>query len=120
MRLLTAAIALLLMADHASAQTLAPGPGGGPMAPGPSQPHDYTPGGTGAGGVAVAPGRAARRVNMDRVGPGGGALAPGSAGQVGTGPTLRTPTVASSGGGLRTTIRSKNHRQFRGRPRVHR
>jgi hypothetical protein len=109
MHLRPAAIALLLMAAHASAQTLAPGPGGVPMAPGPSQPHDYTPGGVGPGGVAVAPGRAARGVNMDRIGPGGGALAPGTAGSVGTGPTLRTPSVAPSSGGIRTTIRSKRH-----------
>ena len=118
MRLLPAAIALLLIAGHGSAQTLAPGPGGGPMAPGPSQPHDYTPGGTGAGGVAVAPGRAARRVNTDRIGPGGGALAPGSAGSVNTGPTVRTPTVAPSSGGIRTTIRSKRHPGAK--PRHHR
>src|SRR5918912_1354269 len=56
------------------------GPGGVPMAPGPSQPHDYTPGGIGAGGVPVAPGAAARDVNVDRIGPGGVPLAPGPAG----------------------------------------
>src|SRR4051794_20631719 len=119
MRIILAAAALLFV-GYAAAQTMAPGPGGVPMAPGPSQPHDYTPGGVGPGGVAVAPGRAARRVNMDRIGPGGGALAPGSAGNVGTGPTLRSPTVAPSSGGIRTTIHSKRRPHFRGRHRPHR
>ena len=97
------------------------GPGGGSMAPGPSQPHDFTPGGIGAGGVPVAPGAGARGVNIDRIGPGGGRLAPGPAGSVGTGPTLRTQTVAPSSGDLRRTIRAKRG-PYRGkskrRPRV--
>jgi hypothetical protein len=83
--------ATLGMATLAWAQTI--GPGGGPMAPGPSQPHGYTPGGTGPGGVSVAPGPAARGVNVERVGPGGSILAPGPAGSVRTGPTFRRPTV---------------------------
>jgi hypothetical protein len=66
--------AMLGMATLAWAQTI--GPGGGPIAPGPSQPHGYTPGGTGPGGVSVAPGPAARGVNVERVGPGGSILAP--------------------------------------------
>jgi hypothetical protein len=102
-----------------NAQTI--GPGGGPMAPGPSQPRDFTPGGIGAGGTSVAPGAAARGVNVERIGPGGGRLAPGAAGSVGTGRTLDSPTVAPSSGGVRTTIRSKRYKQ-RGKrkPRVSR
>ena len=62
-----------------AAQTI--GPGGGPIAPGPSQPRDFTPGGIGPGGGPVAPGPAARGVNIERIGPGGGRLAPGPAHQ---------------------------------------
>src|SRR3989442_1684251 len=58
------------------------GPGGGPMAPGPSQPRDYTPGGIGPGGVPVAPGPAARDVNIERIGPAGPARAPQDEGQL--------------------------------------
>ena len=85
-----AAVIGLAVASLALAQTI--GPGGGPIAPGPSQPRGYTPGGTGAGGVTVAPGPAARGVNVDRDSP-GGRLAPGSAGSVSTAPTARTTTV---------------------------
>jgi hypothetical protein len=115
--LLVAALAGTASITPLSAQTI--GPGGGPMAPGPSQPRDFTPGGIGAGGVGVAPGRAARDVNIERIGPGGGRLAPGPAGSVGTGPTLDSPTVAPSSGGVRTTIRTKRqkHRGKR-KPRV--
>jgi hypothetical protein len=80
----------LALAPVVLAQTI--GPGGGPIAPGPSQPRGYTPGGTGAGGVTVAPGPAARGVNVDRDSP-GGRLAPGSAGSVSTAPTARTTTA---------------------------
>jgi hypothetical protein len=55
----------------------ATGPGGVPMAPGPSQPPAFTPGGIGPGGGRVAPGPAAGNVNIERIGPGGGRLAPG-------------------------------------------
>jgi hypothetical protein len=99
------------------AQTI--GPGGGPIAPGPSQPRDFTPGGIGPGGGAVAPGPAARGVNIERTGPGGGRLAPGPAGSVDSGPSLRPTTVAPSSGGIRTTIKSKRYK-YRGKrkPRV--
>jgi hypothetical protein len=83
-------IPLLAFAHVSSAQTI--GPGGGPIAPGPSQPRGYTPGGSGAGGVTVAPGPAARGVNVDRDSP-GGRLAPGSAGSASTAPAARTTTV---------------------------
>jgi hypothetical protein len=63
------------------------GPGGGPMAPGASQPPGYIPGGAGPGGVQVAPGPAARGVNVERTSPGGTALAPGAAGRVSTAPS---------------------------------
>jgi hypothetical protein len=102
---LVAAALALAGATAGLAQTI--GPGGGPMAPGPSQPRDYTPGGIGPGGVPVAPGPAARDVNIERIGPGGGPLAPGPAGNVGTGPTLRTQTIAPSSRDLATTIRAK-------------
>jgi hypothetical protein len=103
----------------AAAQTI--GPGGGPIAPGPSQPRDFTPGGIGPGGTRVAPGPAARGVNMERTGPGGGKVAPGPAGSVDSGPSLRPTTVAPSSGGIRTTIKSKR-KKYRGksRPRVSR
>jgi hypothetical protein len=84
------ALAFFASAGVSWAQTI--GPGGGPIAPGPSQPRGYTPGGTGAGGVTVAPGPAARGVNVDRDSP-GGRLAPGSAGSVSTAPAARTTTV---------------------------
>jgi hypothetical protein len=118
-RFLFIAAIVVVSVTAASAQTI--GPGGGPMAPGPSQPRDFTPGGIGPGGGAVAPGRGARGVNIERIGPGGGRLAPGPAGSVGTGPTLDSPTVAPSSGGVRTTIRSKRqkHRGKRN-PRVSR
>jgi len=83
-------VATLGLAGFSAAQTI--GPGGGPIAPGPSQPRGYTPGGTGAGGVTVAPGPAARGINVDRDSP-GGRLAPGSAGSVSTAPAARTTTV---------------------------
>jgi hypothetical protein len=74
---------------------------------GPSQPRDFTPGGIGPGGGAVAPGRAARDVNIERIGPGGTRLAPGPAGNVGTGAAARPPAASPSSSGLRTTVKSK-------------
>jgi hypothetical protein len=103
--LVVAAVVATACVTAPSAQTI--GPGGGPIAPGPSQPRDFTPGGIGPGGVPVAPGRAARGVNIERIGPGGGLLAPGPAGSVGTGPTLDLPTVAPSSRDLAPTVRSK-------------
>jgi hypothetical protein len=101
------------------AQTI--GPGGGPIAPGPSQPRDFTPGGIGPGGTRVAPGPAARGVNMERIGPGGGRVAPGPAGSVDSGPSLRPTTVAPSSGGIRGTIKSKRYKKRgKSRPRVSR
>jgi hypothetical protein len=118
-RFLFAAAMVVASISASSAQTT--GPGGGPMAPGPSQPRDFTPGGIGPGGGAVAPGRAARDVNIERIGPGGGRLAPGPAGSVGTGPTLDLPTVAPSSGGVRGTIRTKRQKhRGRSKPRVSR
>jgi len=115
-------IALMTPLASAFAQTESIGPGGVRMAPGPSQPHDYTPGGKGAGGVRVAPGAAARGVNVDRVGPGGTRLAPGPAGNVGTGPTLRTPAVLPSSRDVAGSVKSKRRHFHRGkskpRPRV--
>jgi hypothetical protein len=107
--------ALLVMAvvgmgvTPAAAQTI--GPGGGPIAPGPSQPRDFTPGGIGPGGVPVAPGPAARGVNIERIGPGGGRLAPGPAGSVDSGPSVPLPTVAPSSRDLTPTIRTKRKKQ---------
>jgi hypothetical protein len=103
--LLTAAALTFAGATAALAQAI--GPGGIPMAPGPSQPRDFTPGGIGPGGVPVAPGPAARGINIEQIGPGGGRLAPGPAGSVGTGPTLRTQTVAPSSGGIAGTVKAK-------------
>jgi hypothetical protein len=100
-----AAAAMMASIAAGGAQTI--GPGGIPIAPGPSQPRDFTPGGIGPGGVPVAPGPAARDVNIERIGPGGGPLAPGPAGSVGTGPTVQLPTVAPSSRDLAPTTRSK-------------
>ncbi len=50
--------------------TVTPGPGGGPIAPGPPV-SSYTPGGAGLGGTPIAPGEAARDVPMYRYGLGG-------------------------------------------------
>ena len=75
-RVLLIAAVVAASATAASAQTI--GPGGGPIAPGPSQPRDFTPGGTG--------------------------------------PTLDSPTVAPSSGGVRTTIRTKRQK-YRGKSR---
>jgi hypothetical protein len=115
-------VALIAWSVSALAQTERIGPGGVRMAPGASQPHDFTPGGIGAGGVPVAPGSAARDVNVERIGPGGTALAPGPAGNVGTGPTLRTPAVAPSSRDLSGTIKTKRRHFYRGktkpRPRI--
>jgi hypothetical protein len=116
------AIALLLLAGATIcyAQGQAIGPGGVPMAPGPSQPRDFTPGGVGPGGVKVAPGRAARNANVERTGPGGTKLAPGPAGSVGRASTLRAPTVAPSSG-VRGTIKAKRrpiYRKKKRRPEV--
>lgn len=114
-KLVLVTIGLLGCSVSGFAQTERIGPGGVRMAPGPSQPRDFTPGGIGAGGVPVAPGSAARDVNVERIGPGGGALAPGPAGSVGTGPTLRTPAVAPSSRDLAGTIRNKRRHFFRGK-----
>jgi hypothetical protein len=118
-RFLFAAAMVVASISASSAQTT--GPGGGPMAPGPSQPRDFTPGGIGPGGAPVAPGPAARGANIERIGPGGGRLAPGPAGSVDSGPSLNPSTVAPSSGGIRTTIRTKRQK-YRGRskPRVSR
>jgi hypothetical protein len=117
-----ALIAPIIPLLSAIAQTESIGPGGVRMAPGPSQPHDYTPGGKGAGGVRVAPGAAARGVNVDRIGPGGTVMAPGPAGNVGTGPTLRTPVVSPSSRDIAGTVKSKRRHFHRGkgkpRPRI--
>jgi hypothetical protein len=102
----------------AAAQTI--GPGGGPIAPGPSQPRDFTPGGIGPGGGAVAPGPAARGVNIERTGPGGGRVAPGPAGSIDSGPSLRPTTVVPSSGGVRGTIKAKRYKKRSKRPRVSR
>jgi hypothetical protein len=95
------------MATSAAAQTTI-GPGGVPLAPGPSQPRDFTPGGTGAGG-GIAPGRAAPRTNIDREGAGGTRLAPGSAGSVGTPTqskqTVTRPTISAKKGRIQRKIR---------------
>jgi hypothetical protein len=112
-----ASIVLIGWSANALAQTERIGPGGVPMAPGPSQPRDFTPGGIGAGGAPVAPGPAARDVNVERIGPGGGALAPGPAGNVGTGPTPRTPAVAPSSRDLSGTVHTKCRKLYRGKPK---
>jgi hypothetical protein len=108
------AAAMLVIAGPAFGQGQTIGPGGIPMAPGPSQPRDFTPGGIGPGGGAVAPGRAARGVNIERTGPGGTRLAPGPAGNVGTGAVARPQAVSPSSSGLRTTVKSKR-RLYRGK-----
>jgi len=114
-------IALMALADLACAQPQAIGPGGTPMAPGPSQPRDFTPGGIGAGGVKVAPGRSARGVNFERIGPGGTRLAPGSAGTVDSGPSLRpAPAVAPSSRAATTAIYTKRRHIHRGKHRLRR
>jgi hypothetical protein len=120
LRRLPLVVAALALAGATAGLGQTIGPGGGPMAPGPSQPRDYTPGGIGPGGVPVAPGPAARDLNIERIGPGGGPLAPGPAGNVGTGPTLRTQTVAPSSGGIAGTVKAKRrlHRGKRPRPRA--
>jgi hypothetical protein len=108
--LLTAIVAAPLLNEVALAQTI--GPGGVPMAPGPSQPRDFTPGGISPGGM-VAPGPAARGVDIERTGPAGDRLAPGPAGSVSTDPTPRTPVVAPLPRDLRTTIGSKRRHMHR-------
>jgi hypothetical protein len=106
MRVFLWAVAIgVLAGTMATAQTQTIGPGGVPLAPGPSRPRDFVPGGIGPGG-AVAPGPAARGGNIDREGPGGTRIAPRPAGSVGTGPTPPTQTVVPSGT-LRPTIRAK-------------
>src|SRR5262249_17991549 len=107
-------LALPLLAGLALAQTQTIGPGGVPMAPGPSQPRDFTPGGINAGGSQVAPGGAARDIYMERIGPGGARLAPGP-GDVGAGPPARRPGVARSSGGLRATIKTGRRHIYRGK-----
>jgi hypothetical protein len=105
---------VMVVAGISAAAAQTTGPGGLPMAPGPSQPRDFTPGGIGPGGGPIAPGPAARGVNIERLGPAGLPIAPGPAGSVGTGPTLDSPTVAPSSGGVRTTIRTKRQK-YRGK-----
>ena len=115
-----AIIALLALVDLACAQTQTIGPGGTPMVPGPSQPRDFTPGGTGAGGAAVAPGRAARGANVERIGPGGTPLAPGPTGSVRPSPTPRpAPTLAPSSR-VTTAIYSKRRPVHRSKHRLRR
>jgi hypothetical protein len=77
--LLTSSTLLVALAPAARAQTTI-GPGGIPIAPGPSQPN-YVPGGIGPGGTPVAPGPAARGV-IQEIGPGGIPIAPGPAGRI--------------------------------------
>jgi hypothetical protein len=115
MALRLALLAIVSWSMSALAQTKSIGPGGILMAPGPSQPHDFTPGGTGAGGVSVAPGRAARDADIERIGPGDTAVAPGPAGRVRAGPTARTQPLVPSSGGLAVTIKAKHrhHRRIR-------
>jgi hypothetical protein len=118
--LLLAMVVAPLSSEVAMAQTI--GPGGVPLAPGPSQPRDFTPGGISPGG-RVAPGPAARGVNIEGTGPAGDRLAPGPAGSVSTDPTPRTPVIAPLPRDLRTTIRSKRyyHRKHkRARPMARR
>jgi hypothetical protein len=112
MRAIFLFVALLASTEAGFAQPTAPGPGGVPMAPGPSQPHTFTPGGSGTGG-AVAPGPAARNVNMDRIGPGGVALAPGGTRRVRTRAASPAPIIAPSSSGLRTTIYVRHRKIFR-------
>lgn len=50
--------------------TITPGPGGGPIAPGPPV-NGYIPGGVGLGGTPLAPGEAARDAPVYRYTPGG-------------------------------------------------
>ena len=50
--------------------TITPGPGGGPIAPGPPV-NGYVPGGVGLGGTPLAPGEAARDAPVYRYTPGG-------------------------------------------------
>jgi len=114
------AMVVLAGTSLAIAQGQAIGPGGVPMAPGPSQPHDYTPGGPGPAGVPVAPGRAARGANVERIGPGGVVLAPGRAGEVGAAPSSSTPTVAPSSGIAGTVHARGYHPKHKRRPRVSR
>jgi len=103
-----ATLALLAVASPGLAQNEAIGPGGIRMAPGASQPRDFTPGGIGPGG-RVAPGPAARGVNVDRIGPGGTRLAPGSARSVGAGTAARAPlpTIAPSSRQVSTSVHTK-------------
>ena len=110
MRVLVTIVVALLLSEGALAQTI--GPGGVPLAPGPSQPRDFTPGGISPGG-AVAPGPAARGVNIERTGPAGDRIAPGPAGSVSTDPTPPRPVVAPLPRDLRATIRSKGRHMYR-------
>src|SRR4051812_4644692 len=110
--LLTVTVVAPLSSEVALAQTI--GPGGVPMAPGPSQPRDFTPGGISPGG-RVAPGAAARGVDIERPGPAGARLAPGPAGSVSTDPTRPAPVVAPLPRDLRTSIRSKRYHHRKGK-----
>ena len=67
---LMAAIPIGLDAVLLAQLTIIPGPGGGPIAPGPPV-QGFTPGGVGLGGTFIAPGAAARDVPVYRITPGG-------------------------------------------------
>jgi hypothetical protein len=114
---LAAAIALLLPACILSAQTI--GPGGIPIAPGPSQPG-YTPGGIGPGGIPIAPGPAARSIPSIVTGPGPGGIpiAPGPAGHL---PRQRVAPVGptpSGSGTIATTIMTEEPKATPGGPKA--
>ena len=66
---LMAAIPIGLDAVLLAQLTIIPGPGGGPIAPGPPV-QGFTPGGVGLGGTFIAPGAAARDVPVYRITPG--------------------------------------------------
>ncbi len=120
MRTTLPVIALLLMSAATVAEAqIAPGqtigPGGVPMAPGPSQPRDFTPGGRGPGVVKVAPGAAARDVDIERRGPGNTRLAPGRAGRAAPSTGAQTQVIAPSSGGLSGTVKAKKRKVYRGK-----
>ena len=120
MRLLVPAlVALAGWCGDAAAQTKAIGPGGVLMAPGPSQPHDFTPGGVGPGGVSVAPGPAARDTNIQRTGPGDIELAPGPAGRIRSGRSVSTQVVAPSSSGIAGTVKARRHHRHKHRVSRH-
>jgi hypothetical protein len=120
MRIVLSAIALLFVSAASVAEAqIAPGqtigPGGVPMAPGPSQPRDFTPGGVGPGGTRVAPGAAARDVDIERRGPGNTRLAPGRAGRAAPSTGAQTQVIAPSSSGLSGTVKAKKRKLYRGK-----